>query len=189
MLYPRSDHPEHQDQHSIFIQAAQEAADETFHEMTGKKGDVILMHPLMLHSASRNGRRSISKYKVDPFPDSEPGSCALTIETNEDLSIGIITNPLVALSAPFEFQRANPAEYSLVELKTIADLGGTARFTDGWNITGERQIFVPERVWRQRQMQEAENDRLRKLDLPLADNTLVQLPEFLAAQKAAKVGV
>lgn len=188
MLRPRSEQLEHQDEHSIFIQAAQEAPDETFHEMTGKKGDVILMHPLMLHSASRNGRRSISTYQVDPFSGSELDSSFLAIDADQDLPIGVITNPLVALSAPFEFQRANPADYSLVELKTIADLGGPAKFIDGWKITGERQMFVPERVWRQRQMQEAENDRLRKLDLPLADNSLVQLPEFLTAQKAAKAG-
>lgn len=101
---------------------------------------------------------------------------------------GIITNPLVALSAPFEFNRANPAEYSLVELKTIKDLGGLANFEEGWKITGEREMFVPPRVARQRQMQQEENDRLQRLNLPLADNSLVKLPEFLAAQKAAGAG-
>lgn len=105
-----------------------------------------------------------------------------------DLLVGIITNPLVALSAPFKFKRANPADYSLVELKTIKDLGGPAKFAKGWKIIGEREMFVPPRVARQRQMQQEENDRLRNLDLPLADNSLIQLPEFLAAQKAAKAG-
>jgi hypothetical protein len=47
-------------QHSFFNKTIREAPDESFHEMTGKKGDVILMHPLMLHSASKNGLRSIS---------------------------------------------------------------------------------------------------------------------------------
>ena len=42
-----------------FINAINEAPDSSFHEMTGKKGDVILMHPLMLHSASKNGRRLV----------------------------------------------------------------------------------------------------------------------------------
>jgi hypothetical protein len=101
---------------------------------------------------------------------------------------GIITNPLIALSAPFEFSRANPAEYSLVEIKTIQDLGGPAKFSEGWKITGQREMFVPPRVARQRQMQQEENDRLQKLDLPLADDSLVKLPDFLAAQKAAKAG-
>lgn len=46
-------------QHSFFNKTVREASDESFHEMTGKKGDVVLMHPLMLHSASKNGLRSI----------------------------------------------------------------------------------------------------------------------------------
>ena len=49
-------------------------------------------------------------------------------------------------------------------------------------------MFVPPRVARQRQMQQEENDRLQKLDLPLADDSLVKLPEFIAAQQAAKAG-
>lgn len=49
------------DQHSFCNQTIRKASDESFHEMTGKKGDVILMHPLMLHSASKNGLRSISE--------------------------------------------------------------------------------------------------------------------------------
>jgi hypothetical protein len=110
------------------------------------------------------------------------------IVAHHDLRVGIITNPLVALSAPFEFKRANPADYSLVELKTIKDLGGPATFSKDWMITGEREMFVPQRVARQRQMQQEENDRLRNLDLPLADSSLIQLSEFLAAQNVAKAG-
>lgn len=49
-------------QHSFCNRTISEASDESFHEMTGKKGDVVLMHPLMLHSASQNGLRSISEY-------------------------------------------------------------------------------------------------------------------------------
>lgn len=63
MLFPRTEKPQSQDDHSIFVHAAQAADDRAFHEMTGKKGDVILMHPLMLHSASKNGRRAISKHQ------------------------------------------------------------------------------------------------------------------------------
>ena len=47
---------------SHFIETIKACPDSSFHEMTGKKGDVILMHPLMLHSASKNGRRKIRKY-------------------------------------------------------------------------------------------------------------------------------
>lgn len=46
--------------HSIFNAIVQDAPDDSFHEMTGNKGDVILMHPLMLHSASKNGLRAAS---------------------------------------------------------------------------------------------------------------------------------
>ena len=41
----------------IFNREARAADDSSFFEMTGKKGDVILMHPLMLHSASKNAIR------------------------------------------------------------------------------------------------------------------------------------
>ena len=61
-----------------YTDAVQTMPDDAFHEMTGEVGDVILLHPLMLHSASRNGRR---------LPR-------------------IITNPPVALRHPFDFDRA-----------------------------------------------------------------------------------
>lgn len=48
-------------QHSFCNRTIREASDKSFHEMTCKKGDVVLMHPLMLHSASKNGLRSISE--------------------------------------------------------------------------------------------------------------------------------
>ena len=66
-----------------------------FDEMTGSIGDVVLMHPLMLHSASKNLTR---KWRI-------------------------ITNPPVSLKEPFKFHRENPDEYSLVELKTLKALG------------------------------------------------------------------
>lgn len=66
-----------------------------FVELTGKIGDVILMHPLMLHSASTNYTR---------IPR-------------------LITNPPVSLREPFNFARDDPEEYSLVERKTLKVLG------------------------------------------------------------------
>ncbi|KAG6817601.1 hypothetical protein H0H87_006229 [Tephrocybe sp. NHM501043] len=66
-----------------------------FIEVTGEIGDVILMHPLMLHTASKNYTRAPR----------------------------IITNPPVALRHPFNFARKDPKEYSLVELKTLRALG------------------------------------------------------------------
>lgn len=66
-----------------------------FVEMTGEIGDVVLMHPLMLHSASKNYTR---------VPR-------------------IITNPPVGLKKPFNFARDKDDEYSLVERKTLKALG------------------------------------------------------------------
>lgn len=66
-----------------------------FEEMTGEIGDVVLMHPLMMHSASKNYLREAR----------------------------VITNPPVALKEPFQFSRDDPSDYSLVELKTLKALG------------------------------------------------------------------
>jgi ectoine hydroxylase-related dioxygenase (phytanoyl-CoA dioxygenase family) len=66
-----------------------------FVELTGEVGDVVLMHPLMLHSASRNHLR---------IPR-------------------VITNPPVSLKQPFVFSRDNKDNYSLVEQKTLKALG------------------------------------------------------------------
>jgi len=102
-----------------------------FHEMTGKVGDVILLHPLMVHSATHNGLR---------LPR-------------------IITNPPVSLIAPFNFNRSNPEEYSLVEKKTLLELG--VNLLPEWKISGRREEVVPERVRVQRQMKLDEENRLR----------------------------
>ena len=66
-----------------------------FVELTAETGDVVLLHPLMMHSASKNYLR---------VPR-------------------VITNPPVGLKAPFCFARDDPDEYSLVELKTLKALG------------------------------------------------------------------
>jgi hypothetical protein len=66
-----------------------------FVELTGEVGDVVLMHPLMLHSASKNYLR---------VPR-------------------VITNPPVGLREPFNFCRDDAKEYSLVERKTLLALG------------------------------------------------------------------
>ena len=91
----------------IFNDTIQQCPNSSFHETTGQLNDVILRHPPMLHSASKNGRGLAH----------------------------IITNPPVSLDEPFQFDRPNPDEYSLHELKTIQDLGGQERLR-GWRITG-----------------------------------------------------
>ncbi|KAL5482571.1 hypothetical protein ACEPAI_9165 [Sanghuangporus weigelae] len=100
-----------------------------FVELTGEPGDVVLMHPLMLHSASKNHLR---------LPR-------------------IITNPPVSLREPFNFNRENPEDFSLVEKKTLKELG--VKRLD-FKITTERRNTVPARVARQQKMLEEEKKRL-----------------------------
>jgi len=103
-----------------------------FHEMTGRVGDVILLHPLMVHSATHNGLRHVR----------------------------IITNPPVSLVRPHNFNRADPEEYSLVERKTLKELGVDS--LPDWKVTGERAAVVPERVRLQAEMKKDEDLRLRR---------------------------
>jgi hypothetical protein len=98
-----------------------------FVEVTGEVGDVYLLHPLMLHSASANPLRRVR----------------------------IITNPPVSLKAPFCFNRPD-GNYSLVELRTLKALGKDAPLVD-WEIKAPRQMIVPERVkrWGKMKLEEA----------------------------------
>lgn len=70
MMNPREGSKSPKNQHNVFNSVVQDVPDEHFHEMTGKKGDVILLHPLMLHSVSKNGRRLPSA--CSSIPPSNP---------------------------------------------------------------------------------------------------------------------
>ncbi|KFX91458.1 hypothetical protein V490_05887 [Pseudogymnoascus sp. VKM F-3557] len=107
--------------------------DESFHEAHGSVGDVYLLHPFMLHSASRNLLRTVR----------------------------IITNPPVALKEPFNYNRADPKEYSLVEKKTLHDLGRPEGLPE-WKITMPRERVEPARVKRQEELKRQELERLKK---------------------------
>lgn len=96
-----------------FVRTARQCG--RFCELTGEAGDVVLLHPLMLHSASRNFSR---------VPR-------------------VITNPRVALRAPFAYGR-DGSELSLVERKTLLELGVDR--LDDWHITGQRRGVVPARL-------------------------------------------
>jgi hypothetical protein len=91
--------------------------DESIHEVTGEVGDVFILHPFMLHSSSRNLLR---------LPR-------------------VITNPLVMLKEPFNYNRADPSGYSLVEQKTLRELGRPDGLPE-WKTTGPRGRVVPLRV-------------------------------------------
>ena len=67
----------------------------TFVETTGRLGDVVLMHPYMLHAVSQNHRGTAR----------------------------FITNPPIALKEPMRFDRDDPAEHSPVERAVLRALG------------------------------------------------------------------
>ncbi len=101
-----------------------------FVEVAGRAGDVVLMNPFMLHTASAN-HSGIARF---------------------------ITNPAVSLTTPFQFNRANPADFSLVERKTLHDLG-LERLD--FKIAHERHRLVPERGRIQAQMRAEQEARLK----------------------------
>lgn len=129
---PRSD-PEFKMEKDLrwFNELAVSMPDEAFVEVTGQVGDVYLLHPLMLHSASNNKLREVR----------------------------IITNPPVSLREPFELQRGD-GQYSVVEQKTLKELG-KADGVGEWKITAPRERVVPERLKKQAQMREQELERLK----------------------------
>lgn len=90
------------------------------------------MHPLMLHSASHNNLRAHR----------------------------IITNPPAKLRQPFNYNRTETSEYSLVELKTLQSLGVDPNKGLDYKIEGERKEVVPLRVIRWRKEIELEEQRL-----------------------------
>ena len=95
-MTPRSQNPEfrQEDGLSWFGEVARGMPDGAFVEATGVVGDVYLLHPLMLHSASNNRLRKVR----------------------------VITNPPVSLKEPFRFDRED-GDFSVVERKTLRALG------------------------------------------------------------------
>ncbi|PAV15566.1 hypothetical protein PNOK_0842400 [Pyrrhoderma noxium] len=89
-----------------------------FIELTGKAGDVIIFHPLMPHSASKNYLR------IPRF----------------------ITNPPVTLKAPLNLNREDPQEYSLTELvilRALEEISVGKSAVKDWKITRKRRRFTP----------------------------------------------
>ncbi|KAJ5610018.1 hypothetical protein N7510_006737 [Penicillium lagena] len=114
---PDLEGPERRSQWMKWISDPKATRDESFHEVTGKVGDVYFLHPLMLHSASRNLLGTVR----------------------------VITNPPVAVKEPFNFNRSDPNEYSLVEKKTLRDLGRPEGLPE-WRITAPREMLTPGRL-------------------------------------------
>lgn len=74
----------------------------------------------------------------------------------------IISNPPVSLKQPFKLYRGDgEGEYSLVEQKTLRDLGKPEGLK-GWEIVGERKGWVSERMRKVEEMKRLEKERLVK---------------------------
>lgn len=125
-----AEHPEQDPGYWSHLKAIKQC--KRFLELTGEVGDVVLMHPLMLHSASKNYTRELR----------------------------VISNPPVALKVPFLFDREDVGEYSLVEKKTLKALG-VDRLRN-WKIATERRRLIPERVKAQEKVLEEEQQRLAR---------------------------
>ncbi|KAL4899360.1 hypothetical protein BDW74DRAFT_171538 [Aspergillus multicolor] len=138
---PQAQNPESDPGLTFYKSLVQNCTD--FREMTGEIGDVILLHPLMLHSASRNSLR---------IPR-------------------IITNPPVALKEPFNLNREDPSQYSLIERKTLLALGKDR--LRGWKITTGRERIVPARMKKFYEMKVAEEERLREAGRRIASGSEV----------------
>ncbi|KAF2018439.1 hypothetical protein BU24DRAFT_432810 [Aaosphaeria arxii CBS 175.79] len=92
----RAENPEFKQEEGLrwCCEVAKSMPDEAFVEATGVVGDVYLLHPLMLHSASNNQLRKVR----------------------------VITNPPVSVKEPFVFDRED-GNYSVVEKKTMKAVG------------------------------------------------------------------
>lgn len=100
-----------------------------FVEITGTAGDVVLLHPYVLHATSQNV-----------------------------LGVGrIITNPPLALREPMDFNRPDPADFSLVERAVLRGLG-VDRFD--FVPTAPREQIVPQRVRDEQARAAVEQQRL-----------------------------
>lgn len=95
-MTPRKENPKFKQENGLqwYTDLAKTMRDKDFVEVTGVVGDVFLLHPLMMHSASNNMLRKVR----------------------------VITNPPVSVKDPFVFDRAD-GNYSAVERKTLRALG------------------------------------------------------------------
>ena len=153
-LLTQHDHPEgvtprmtskrsgRSDDMTFFKDISSQCTDFTY--VTGKVGDCYLLHPLTIHTASRNMARKPR----------------------------VILNPAVGLEEPFNFDRDDPKDYSLVERKTLMALG-RPNGIKGWRFSGSREHVIPARIQLQARLKDLEIKRLRGENVEgMADNGL-----------------
>ncbi|TGJ80587.1 hypothetical protein E0Z10_g8183 [Xylaria hypoxylon] len=124
-----------------------------FVEATGEVGDVYLLHPLMMHSASDNALRRVRIITNPPVSlkephcfDREDGNYSLGRLRLESLDAGI----LVLANSVFSF--------ATVERKTMRSIGEEK--LKGWKITAPRERVIPQRVRIQEAMKREEMKRM-----------------------------
>jgi hypothetical protein len=88
-----AEHPEGVDPHTDWARLVEQC--DEFVEVTGEVGDFIILHPFMLH-ASSNNHSGVVRF---------------------------MTNPPVVLREPMNLNRADPDDFSLIELATLHGLG------------------------------------------------------------------
>ncbi|ORX37947.1 hypothetical protein BD324DRAFT_623919 [Kockovaella imperatae] len=121
-------------------------ASHQFIECTGEPGDVFLCHPLMMHTKSQNNTR-VPRFMI---------------------------NPWAALNEPHKFKRDNTDDYSLVELKTLKELGRTPEEGYDFRATTERKAAPSKRHGIQAEWKRQELERLARAGIvPRVISTLV----------------
>jgi hypothetical protein len=120
------------------------------------------MHPFMMHSKSHNSIR---------IPR-------------------MITNPPVSLLEPFVYFRTDPSEYSLVELKTLKELGRDPLNGGGgldFQIAQARRGVVPKRLEKQGKWKVEMEERMRVRQMQLAQQQQQQTQAQTPAQAQSQV--
>lgn len=110
-MIPRAEDPHfnREPEHWPIDDFIQKQAASSFVEATGNAGDVYFLHPLMAHSFANNALRELR----------------------------VIQNPSVSLRQPFNFDRRDGSDYSIVELATRRYVGEER--LRGWKIRAGRQ--------------------------------------------------
>lgn len=133
-MAPR-DHPDFSGERNPGWCAATARASSHFVEATGNCGDVYLLHPLMLHSASSNPLRRLR----------------------------IIANPPVHLREPFRFDRED-SNFSLVERTTLRALGKDRLDEWKITVPRERIVPLRIKIQEQMKLEETKRlEELRKV--------------------------
>jgi hypothetical protein len=77
------------------------------------------------------------------------------------------------MKEPFNFDREDPEEYSIVERKTLKELGVDR--LRGWQITGKRERLLPGRIDIHNRMREIEKLRMDGKDMGATGDTGVEV--------------